>query len=122
MVDAFGADELVGESLDVFRLATENDHFEAGFVIEMGVQSGNDELVMIVLKIGKLFGQETGVVIVNESDGANDKRVVGNDDGIDELVADQIAEGLGAVIVTFVGNVRIETAEQGRVDGNADAA
>lgn len=88
MLDTFSADELASESLYVFGLTTKDDDFEAGFVIQVGMQSGNDQFVMIVLKVGKPFGQETGVVIVNQSDGADDKSIVGNNDGLNELVAD----------------------------------
>lgn len=88
MLDAFSADELASESLHVFGLTTKDDDFEAGFVIQVGMQSGNAQFVMIVLKVGKPFGQETGVVIANQSDGADDKSIVGNNDRLNELVAD----------------------------------
>jgi hypothetical protein len=54
-----------------------NHYFEAGVVIEVRVRCRNDEFVMIVLDIGQLFRQQPRVMIVDESDAADDRLLWG---------------------------------------------
>ena len=75
MLNAFCTDQAVRQLLDVFRLATKHDHFQAILVVEVGVESRNDDCVTLVLKIGKLFREQPSVMIVDEGYRANDKRI-----------------------------------------------
>jgi len=66
--------------LDISRLPPKHNHFQAILVVEMSMQSGNDDRVTLMLKISKLLRQQTSVMIVDEGDRANDKRISGDND------------------------------------------
>jgi hypothetical protein len=90
--------------------------------IEMHVQGGNDRVVMGVLMLGQLVGQVTGVVVVDQGDGADrGGRLVAADLVLDQGVADQVADRLGTVDIAFVGNQVVEAFQQLLVDGDAEA-
>ncbi len=111
MLHAFRADEPVRQLLHSSRLATKYDHFQATFMVEMGVQRGNDYFVMLVLKIGELLGQQTNVMIIDECNRAHDKCICSNDHGADEPVTNQITKRFGAVLIALVSNERIKAAQ-----------
>jgi len=73
--------------LDISRLPTKHNHFQAIFVVEMSMQSGNDDRVTLMLKISELLRQQTSVMKVDKGDRANDKRISGDNDRADESVA-----------------------------------
>ena len=56
VLDAFEADEAVGESLDARGSSVDNQDFEAGVVIEVGMAGGDNEVVMLVLEVGEFVG------------------------------------------------------------------
>ncbi len=72
MFDAFGADEGVGDGLDVAGPAADGDDFQAVVVVQMDVQGGEDHVVVIVLDVGEVFLQVRLVMVVDEGDGAGD--------------------------------------------------
>jgi len=104
MLHSFCADKAVGELLNVFRLAAKYDHLQAVLMIEVGMQGGNDDRVGLVLEIGEFFRQQASVVIVDEGDGANHKRIGGDDYRAHKPVANQITERLGAILIAFRGD------------------
>ena len=122
MLNPLGADQAVGQFLYFFGFAAKHDHLETAFMIQVGMQRGDDHVMMLMLEVGELLGQEAGVMVVDESDGADHKGVGSNDSGADQAVANQIAESFGAVLVTFVRNEAVEAAKQFGIDGYADAA
>ncbi len=105
---AFCADEAVGQLLDFSGLAAKDYHLETVFMVEMGMQSGDDDGVRLVLEIGEFFRQQTRVVVVNESDGADNKGISGDHGGTNESVANQIAKRLRTILVALIRYKRIE--------------
>jgi len=55
MLHALGADEPIGQLLHLSRFAAKDNHFQATLMVEMCVQRGNDDLVIVVLEIGQLL-------------------------------------------------------------------
>jgi len=108
MLHALCTDQAVSQLLDIPRLAAKYNHLQTVLMIKMRMQGGNDNRVRLMLEIGKLFRQQTGVMVVNESDSANDRGIAGNNDGADEPVTNQIAKGFGAVLVAMVCYERIK--------------
>ena len=102
MPNSLGADELIGQALHLARLSPQHHHFQTGVVIEMGMESGDDDFVAFVLKIGELFWQKAGVKVVNQRDRADDQGICGHHDRTHQTIANQIAKRLGSVLVTFV--------------------
>ena len=56
VLHAFCADQAVCQFLHVFRLPPKHDYFETAIVVEVRVQCGYDDVMMLVLEIGKLLG------------------------------------------------------------------
>jgi hypothetical protein len=108
MLYSLCADEALRQLLYFSRLAAEHHYLQTVFMIEVRMQGRNDDCVTLVLEIGKLLRQQPGVMIVNESDGANDKRVAGHNDRAYEPVTNQIAKRLGPIVVPLVRDERIE--------------
>ena len=71
VLHAFQADDEVGEVLHAGGFAVNDQHFKAGIEIEMRMARGDDEVVVLVLRFGQLLGDSEGVMVVNESDGAD---------------------------------------------------
>ena len=122
VLDAFEADEAFGEALDVGGGAVDDQHFEAGVVIEVGVAGGDDQVVVLVLEAGELVGDAVGVVVVDEGDSADDGGVGGGGAFGDEAVANEIAEGFRAVGVAALLDEAIELVQKVGVDGYANPA
>lgn len=51
MPDPLGADEFVGELLDITRAAAQEHYFKASIVVQMSMKRRNDHFVVLVLKI-----------------------------------------------------------------------
>lgn len=122
VLDAFEADEKVGEVLDAGGLAVNDQDFKTGVVIEMRMTRRHDEVVVLVLHLGELLGDSGGVVVVNERDGADDGRAGRGGLLADQPGADQVAKGFGAVGVSALLNGMVEPLEEIGVEGNADSA
>ncbi len=60
----------------------------------MRMTCGNDQFVVFVLDFDQLFCYSMGMVVVDESDSANDRSVWFPGLLIDQTVADQIPKGL----------------------------
>ena len=61
--------------MDQPGLSFNDDHFEAGVMIEMGRDRGNNPGVVLMLNVRQLLGKKAAVVIVNERDCSHDLRV-----------------------------------------------
>ena len=71
VLHALGADQQVGQFLYIFGFAAKDNHLKTTVVIKVSMQGGNNNVVVFVLKIGKFFGKQSGVVVVDERDGPN---------------------------------------------------
>lgn len=111
MTHALGADEAVAKALHVSRFSAQEDDFEAVFAVEVCVEGGDDQIVVLVLDAGELIREQAGVVVVDEGHGGDDGGVARGDGGVDEAVADKVAKGLGAVLVALVGDEAVESVE-----------
>ncbi len=71
MLDAFGADERVGNLLDMLCFTLNDQDLEAVIVIQMDVNGGNDIPVIIVLQTGQLLIEKAHMMVVNQRHGAH---------------------------------------------------
>src|SRR4051794_22890538 len=78
--------------------------------------------MMIVLNAGKLLVEHADVVIVNQRDGADHVALGRLPRFFDELIADQVAEGFGAVGIAALADQLVELRKQIRIDGYANSA
>lgn len=78
-------------------------------VVEMSMDSRNNDFVMRVLDVRQFLREKTLMMIVNEGNRANHESC-GSDNGrFDEAIANQVTECFGAVFVSFGCNVPIES-------------
>ena len=70
VLDALQSDEPVGKLLHARRLAVDDEHLKAGFVVEMGVAGGDHQVVILVLHFGELFRDAVRMVVVDQRDRA----------------------------------------------------
>jgi hypothetical protein len=122
VLDSLEADQTVCELLDASRLSVNDKNFEAGVVVEVGVAGGDNQFVVLVLEFGELFCDAIGVVVVDESDGADDDGIGRRGAFNDQLVADQIAERFRAVGIATVGDRAVEASEKIGIESDADSA
>ncbi|HXX99354.1 MAG TPA: hypothetical protein VEI54_00445 [Candidatus Limnocylindrales bacterium] len=101
MTNPLCADKFVGQLLNIARLAPKEHNFKARIVIEMGMQRRDDNFMMFVLQVGQFFGEKPRVMVIDQSHGCHDWSSRGHDCSPHKPVPDQVAEGLGSVVVAF---------------------
>ena len=111
MADSLGADELVGELLNITRLPAQEHYFKAGVVIEMSMQSRDNNLVMFMLEVGEFFRKQASVMIIDQGHGSDDGGFRGYDRSPYNPVPDEIAERFRPVVVPFVSDEFVKTIE-----------
>jgi hypothetical protein len=90
---AFSADQLIGNSFDQWRLAPNDEHFEAIVVIQVDVQRRDDRFVMVVLEVGQGLLQSVFVMVIDQRDCAGDLVMAKLLLVFDKLVADHVGNG-----------------------------
>ncbi len=121
VADTLGANEAIGDGADLAAGAFENEDLQAVVVVEVDVESGDDGIVVFVLHPGELLAERADVVVVDEGECADDRSGGRLTVLSDELIADQIAEGFGAVGVAAALDVTVEFLDEIGIDGHADA-
>ena len=53
MLDAFGGNQFVGNPFHQRRLAANNENLQAVVVVEVDVEGGDDDVVVVVLDVGE---------------------------------------------------------------------
>jgi hypothetical protein len=89
-------------------------------MVEMDVHAGQDDVLKAMLNIRQLTGQITDVVIVDECNRPN-RLLVFIPLLADQIVADQIPQGLRSIRIFFPCDVAIEIAKEMVVKGDAEA-
>ena len=121
MFDAFGGDEFVGNLLHQRGLAADNEDLQAVVVVEVDVEGGNDQLVVIVLDVGQRGLDVLLVVVVNEGDGAGDFAFPEVLVVLDQAGADHVGDGQGTVVVALLAGHLVELLGQVARDGDGKA-
>lgn len=91
-------------------------------MIQMNVQSRENQVKMVVLHGRQAVRQHTHVVVVDQRQGADDNAVRFFGGSLNESFADEVAKGFGAVGVASLADVMVELFEKIGIDGYADAA
>ena len=121
VLHTIGRDKLVGDFLNQTRLAAHDQHLQAIMVIEMDMDSGDNDFVMVVLDVRQCGLNMLPVVVVNECNRAGDFLVTKFLAMFDEPVTNHVGNGQRAVLVTlFVGHL-VELIQQSGRQGDAEA-
>jgi|SRR5947207_12287894 hypothetical protein len=122
MLDALRADQEIRQLTHGFGFTFDHDYFQAGVVIQMSVGCGDDQILIIMLKIYQSIRQEAGMMIVNQSDGphyGSTRRFYGSHY---KPVPNQIAESLGTICVALLCYELVEAPQEIGVDRDTNAA
>lgn len=84
-------------------------------MIEMRVDSGDNEFVILMLQRGQLVRQQAEVMVVNEGNGSHHEALARLQRSFIQTIANKIAESFGAVIVTFVSQKAVKSFQEIRV-------
>jgi hypothetical protein len=114
-------EDAVGDCLQFSALALHDDDFEAVVMVEVDVGRGEDHGSGAVLNVGELLGEIGDVVVVDQGEGAYDG-LIRIDVFFEKGAADEVADGLGTVLVTAFGDKAIELLEEVSVERDAGAA
>ena len=122
MLDAFGADQPVGQGAHLSGLAANYDDLQAQIMIQVNVQSGKHRTMIVVLDAGQFRTDQTGVMVVDQRNCSYDLTFRRFPGLFDKLLADHVAEGFTAVCVAPPGDQAVKPIEQFGVDRDSDAA
>ena len=111
MSNSLRAYELVRQLLNVMRPAAQHDYFEARIVIQVSVQGGDNDFVMLMLKIGELLWEKASMMVINQGYGSYNRGLRCYNRGADESIPDQVPERLGPVVIPFFGNEPVKAIE-----------
>ena len=84
MLDTFQANQATGECFNLRGFSMDHENFQARIVIEMCMTCRDHQPVMRVLKFGQLLRDPIGVMVVDECDRTDDRRI-----GFGRLLNDQ---------------------------------
>src|SRR5262245_4350917 len=115
-------DHVLGEVLDRAGLALEHGHLHAAVVVEVDVERGQRQLVVVVERLGQPLGQLAGGVIVDVDHGRHAVALgVERFRRLADAGAGEVADGLGAILVAAGRDDAIELGHELVVDGDGHA-
>ncbi len=121
MADAALGGESIGEVADVAGTAAQYRDFQTGVVIEVDVQTGDSEVVAVVLRVGQSLREFAGFVVIHigqggDAGGSRRFRRVAAD-----VIAHDVAQGFGSAGIAAPVHQGVDRAQQVAVDGDRDA-
>jgi len=90
--DAARGDQFIGDGFDGLGFAAHGEDFQAVMVVQMDVQRGEDEVVVVVLDIGEGCLDVLFVVVIDQGDGAGDFAVAVVLPVLDQAGADEVGD------------------------------
>ena len=103
--------EFIGKFLDLAGLAFHGHDLQAVVVVEVDMLGRDDGILVVVLQVGKLARKAPLVVVVDEGDGAGHLLVL-LPLVLDQLLADEVPQGLGPCRIAFLFDEAVELLEQ----------
>jgi hypothetical protein len=120
MLNAFGGDEFVGNLLHDGGLATDDKDLQAVVVVEVDVEGGNDQLVVVVLNVGERGLDVLFMMVVNEGDGAGNFLSTKVLAVFNEAGANHVGDGQGAVVVALLASHLVQLFGQVARSGDSE--
>jgi hypothetical protein len=121
VLHALGSNEFIRDAFDDGGLAPNGEYFQAVVVVQMDVERGDDDFVVVVLDVGEGGLDVLFVVVVKECDGAGNFLVAELLMMLDEVGADHVCDGKGAIVIAFLCHHAIELLRQTAWNRNAEA-
>lgn len=118
---ALGANEFIGDALDESGLAPDGEYLQAIVAVQMDMERGNDDGVMVVLNVSEDGLNVLLVVVVEQGNGAGNFLVAELLLMLHQAGADHVRDGQGAVVVAFLSHHAIQLPGQAAWNRNAEA-
>jgi hypothetical protein len=122
MLDAFGRNQFIRNFFDDAGFAAYDKHFKAIVMIQMNVNRGNNNFVMIVLNIGQRCLHVRFVMVINQRYSSSDVGVAKPLPMLNNFFADHIGNSLGTFVVAFFAGHHVQFLQQFRRQRNAKPA
>jgi hypothetical protein len=119
MSNAFSADQQIRKLLDLLRLPLYNKDLETRIVIEMGVRGGDDHVVMVMLQIHQLVGQEPRMMVVDKCDGSHDLCFRRFDGSTHQPIANEVTKCFGPVGVALSRDEMVKAGQKIGINRNS---
>lgn len=120
MLHAFLRLEQARQFFNLAGLALYRDNLQAVVVIDVDVLARDDERLEIVLDVHELVDKLALVMIVAHGDGAR-HLVAAQPLLFDKVFADEVADGLGAVLVVEALNMTVELVDKTLFERDAES-
>ncbi len=114
-----GGVDPVGQLPDDLGVTLNNDDLQAVVVVKMDVLGGKNVFVVIMLKVDQTIDQLSLMMIINIGDGSHHFSAANFPFPFDQLLPDEISDGLGSIGIVPFGNVAIKGLNELR--GNRDS-
>jgi len=111
MAHALDRTEFIGKFLDLAGLALHGNDLQAVVVVEVDMLGRDDGILVVVLQVGKLARKAPLVMVVDEGDGAGHLLVL-LPLVLDQLLADEVPQGLGPGCIAFFLYKTVELIKQ----------
>ena len=105
ILHAFGGDEFAGDLVDFVAPASNDDHFKTVVFIQMDVQAGIYGNFGFVLHIREKSPDSMDSMVVNQIDHADYFGIALAYFFLNQMIANQIANRLGAVLITDISPI-----------------
>ncbi len=74
----------------------------------MGMKSRDDDVMVVVLKGCQPFGQQASVMVIDERDSTDDKRIGRDDSGTHQAIPYQVTKRFRTIFIAFVPRKLVE--------------
>jgi hypothetical protein len=122
MLHALQTDEAASELFDPSGFAMNNEDFKAGIMVEMRMTGRDHQFVTCMLEFRQFLGNAVRVMVIDERDCTNHRRVGACRPLCDQAIANQVPKGLGTIRVAQSGDEIVEPLKEIRVKRNSDSA
>jgi pimeloyl-ACP methyl ester carboxylesterase len=122
MLHTLQPDQPPGKFFHPAGFTVDHQNFQAQVMVKMRMTGRDHKIVIRVLNFGQLLRHPASMMVVNQRDRANNRRIrfrcpLGN-----KTIANQIAEGLGTIAISQPRNEIIKALQEIRIERDSDPA
>jgi len=121
VLDALGSDEAIGHPTDLAGLPTHDQHLETIVVVQVNMERGDNQFVVIVLQVRQRFLKPVFVMVIDQRDRPGDFLVAELLLMFHQVIPNHVGDGQGPVIVTLLPGHLGELPGQGGGHGHAES-
>ena len=112
VLNPFGGNQLAGNFVHFVAAPADDDDLQAIVLIQMNVQAGINGHVSLMLHFCQEIAQVVYPMVIDESDDPDDFRICQSYLLLNEVIANQIADGFRAILIALTADASIEGLQQ----------